>query len=127
MQSDPRRIRQVLDNLLSNAIKYTPERGAVTVSVGRNAVTGDARVTVSDTGPGIPDDMRAMIFDEFFRLRGHEIDSRAGAPSGTGVGLAISRRIARLLGGDLTVSAGVDGGAAFTLTLPLAASARSAV
>ena len=127
VQSDPRRIRQVLDNLLSNAIKYTPEQGAVTVSVGRHAVTGDACVTVSDTGPGIPDDMRARIFDEFFRLRGHELDSRAGAPSGTGVGLAISRRIARLLGGDLTVSAAVDGGAAFTLTLPLATSTRSAV
>ena len=122
VQSDPRRIRQILDNLITNAIKYTPEKGSVTVSVGSDPTTTESRITVSDTGPGIPEDMRARIFDEFFRLRGHEIDSRAGAPSGTGVGLAISRRLARLLGGDLTVSAAAEGGAAFTLTLPVASS-----
>ena len=122
VQSDPRRIRQILDNLITNAIKYTPAKGSVTVSVGSDPTTTESRITVSDTGPGIPEDMRARIFDEFFRLRGHEIDSRAGAPSGTGVGLAISRRLARLLGGDLTVSAAAEGGAAFTLTLPVASS-----
>lgn len=123
--SDRRRIRQVLDNLLSNAIKYTPEGGSVTVSVERNSATMVARITVSDTGPGIPEEMRARIFDEFFRLRGHELDLRPKAASGTGVGLAIGLRLARLLGGDLTVSAAPEGGAAFTLTLPAFPSGRA--
>ncbi|GAC1516485.1 MAG: hypothetical protein NVS1B4_11690 [Gemmatimonadaceae bacterium] len=118
VQSDPRRIRQILDNLLTNAIKYTPEKGCVTVSLATDPSTSHAHITVSDTGPGIPVDMRARIFDEFFRLGGHVVDGRATAPSGTGVGLAISRRLARLLGGDIIVTAAPEGGAAFTLVLP---------
>ena len=119
MQSDPRRVRQILDNLMSNAIKYTPEGGAVTVTLGRSPSNTEAYVTVSDTGPGIPEEMRASVFDEFFRLRAHDFDPRRSAATGTGVGLAISRRLARLLGGDITVASSVEGGASFTLTLPV--------
>ncbi len=118
VQSDPRRVRQILDNLMSNAIKYTPEGGAVTVTFGSSPTTKAVYVTVSDTGPGIPEQMRASVFDEFFRLRGHDLDPRRNAAAGTGVGLAISRRLARLLGGDLTVVSSGEGGASFTLTLP---------
>lgn len=118
IHTDPARVRQVLGNLLSNAVKYTPAPGRITVHV-EQADGGTARpgawavLRVSDTGPGIPPGQREAIFDEFTRLHdGTEI-------KGHGLGLAISRRVARLLGGDLDVS-GVPGeGATFTLWLPL--------
>jgi signal transduction histidine kinase len=116
--TDPGRVRQVLGNLLSNAIKYTPAPGRITVVAERvetdGARPGDwAVIRVTDTGPGIPRDKREAIFDEFSRL--HE----GTGIKGHGLGLAISRRVARLLGGDLDVS-GADGeGATFTLWLPL--------
>lgn len=116
--TDPGRVRQVLGNLLSNAIKYTPSPGRITVRVerveGDSARPGDwAVVRVADTGPGIPQDKREAIFDEFSRL--HD----GTGIQGHGLGLAISRRVARLLGGDLDVT-GADGeGATFTLWLPM--------
>lgn len=116
--TDPGRVRQVLGNLLSNAIKYTPAPGRITVHAARvdadAARPGDwAVVRVTDTGPGIPPEKRESVFDEFSRL--HD----GTAIQGHGLGLAISRRVARLLGGDLDVG-GRDGeGATFTLWLPL--------
>lgn len=116
--SDPGRVRQVLGNLLSNAIKYTPAPGHITVRAERVDADPDhpgdwAVVRVSDTGPGIPAEKREAIFDEFSRL--HD----GTGIQGHGLGLAISRRVARLLGGDLDVG-GADGeGATFTLWLPL--------
>jgi len=117
--TDPRRVRQVLGNLLSNAIKYTPPGGSISVrsSLGaRDDSSGDERgvcIQVSDTGPGIPDDKRAVIFDEFSRLEIHR------NKPGVGLGLSIARRISRLLGGDLTVDADKGRGSVFTLWLPL--------
>lgn len=115
--TDPMRLRQVLGNLLSNAVKYAP-RARVSVDAEiRHAVRDREWVTVSvgDTGPGIPADQREAIFQEYTRL-----DPQS--QKGTGIGLAIGRRIARLLGGDLTVESEVGRGATFTLWLPLAAS-----
>jgi signal transduction histidine kinase len=116
--TDPGRVRQVLGNLLSNAIKYTPAPGRITVHAARvdddAARPGDwAVVRVSDTGPGIPPGKRESIFDEFSRL--HD----GTAIQGHGLGLAISRRVARLLGGDLDVGGAEGEGAVFTLWLPL--------
>jgi signal transduction histidine kinase len=116
--TDPGRVRQVLGNLLSNAIKYTPAPGRITVRAER--VQGDAArpgdwavVRVTDTGPGIPPDKRESIFDEFSRL--HD----GTGIQGHGLGLAISRRVARLLNGDLDVAGKPGEGATFTLWLPL--------
>ncbi|WP_420125771.1 sensor histidine kinase [Longimicrobium sp.] len=116
--TDPQRVRQVLGNLVSNAIKYTPAPGRITVRV-EQADGGSARegvwavLRVIDTGPGIPPEQREAIFDEFTRLHdGTQIQ-------GHGLGLAISRRVARLLGGDLDVSSVPGEGAIFTLWLPL--------
>jgi len=124
IQTDPTRVRQVLGNLLSNAIKYTPSPGRITVHV-EQADGGGARpgawavLRVTDTGPGIPPEKREAIFDEFTRLHdGTEIQ-------GHGLGLAISRRVARLLGGDLDVSGAPGEGATFTLWLPLRDAASS--
>jgi signal transduction histidine kinase len=118
LHTDPARVRQVLGNLLSNAIKYTPSPGRITVRA-EQADGGDARpgvwavLRVIDTGPGIPPEKRETIFDEFTRLHdGTQIQ-------GHGLGLAISRRVARLLGGDLDVSGAPGQGATFTLWLPL--------
>ena len=118
VESDPARVRQVLSNLISNAVKYTRE-GEVRVASHRRTDDGAPRpgewaaITVSDTGPGIPPDKRETIFQEFTRLD-------PNAPHGAGVGLAISRRIACLLGGDVTVESEPGRGSTFTLWLPRA-------
>ncbi len=113
--TDPRRVRQVLGNLLSNAIKYTPPGGTVHVGIVHDE-TRKTRlrvgVRVQDNGPGIPAQMRARIFDEFFRVS--PSDSAVG---GTGLGLAISQKIAHLLGGEVTFQPADPHGAVFTLWL----------
>jgi signal transduction histidine kinase len=115
--TDPHRVRQILQNLLSNAVKYTPPPGDVTVRVDYHSGSPDspgawARVSVHDTGTGIPQEEHDQIFDEFHRVPG-------SAASGHGLGLAISRRVARLLGGDVTVESAPGEGSTFTLSLPL--------
>jgi signal transduction histidine kinase len=101
--TDAERVRQVLGNLLSNAVKYTPRGGAITVRLARRERPDAPRrgewmvIDVLDTGTGVPEQMIASIFEEFSRLPMH-----AEQP-GVGLGLAIARRIAGLLGGDLTV------------------------
>lgn len=117
IRSDAMRIRQVVGNLLSNAVKYTDE-GGVTVRASMRE-GGDApgpgrwiAVDVADTGPGLSPEQQAQLFQEFHRL---EVgDQTAGA----GIGLAISRHIARALGGEITVSSEVGEGSTFTLWLP---------
>jgi len=120
--ADSLRVRQVVGNLLSNAIKYTPPGGRVLVAAAP-ALNGDGprpgrwvRVTVEDSGPGIAAEQREAVFQEFSRLD-------PGAAEGHGLGLAIGRRVARLLGGDVTVGEAELGGAAFTLWLPASSDA----
>lgn len=111
LHTDAARLRQIVGNLLSNARKYTPAGGRVSLAVTAGART--VQVAVADTGPGIPPDRREFVFQEFARLPGT-------AASGAGLGLAISRRIARLLGGELWADAVPPGaGARFVLELPL--------
>lgn len=112
--TDAARVRQVLGNVMSNALKYTPSGGAVHVRL--TAQHGTAHVAVHDSGPGIPPAHRERVFDEFFRVPGSE-----QVATGTGVGLAIARHVARRLGGDLTLADDTPSGACFILTLPLAA------
>jgi Signal transduction histidine kinase len=114
--TDPLRAQQVLTNLLSNAIKYTPRDGRIDVRIvgndGRRAREDRIGVEVRDTGPGIPPELRARVFEEFFRVR-----ASTTTVNGNGLGLAISRRIARLLGGDVTYADNDGGGSVFTLWL----------
>ena len=132
---DPDRIGQILSNLISNAVNYTPEGGRVTIRTRRCNAPAEADrpprrqpgsepaagvcIDVIDTGPGIPEDKREAIFEEFTRLAPE-------AGRGTGLGLAISRRLARLMGGDLTVESEVGRGSTFTLWLPIEAEDRAA-
>ncbi|MFP5245658.1 MAG: PAS domain S-box protein, partial [Thermoanaerobaculia bacterium] len=113
--TDPTRLRQILGNLLSNAVKYAPS-SHVTVSAELRDSGGPragnwVAVSVRDTGPGIPEDKKEAIFQEYTRLD-------PTAQQGAGIGLAISRRIARILSGDLTVESELGRGATFTLWLP---------
>lgn len=123
IDSDGSRIRQILGNLLSNAVKYT-ERGEVTVTVGTRAggrAPGPGRwvvVSISDTGRGIPEAQQRRLFQEFHRIE-------PGPKTGAGLGLAISQRLARLLGGAITVDSAPGVGSTFTLWLSLADEARS--
>jgi signal transduction histidine kinase len=116
VQTDPKRVRQILGNLLSNAIKYTPAGGSVHVCLERRTQARPGEwyaIEVRDTGRGIPEEHREDVFVEFYRL-----PDAATIASGTGIGLAISRRLARLLGGDLTLERVSGVGSAFTLWLP---------
>lgn len=118
IESDPARVRQILANLISNAVKFTPDGGHVTVRVETRsgaAAPGPGEwivADVADTGPGISAEQQQMLFQEFARFA-------PSAVHGTGIGLAISQRIAHALGGVITVESKVGVGSTFTLWLPL--------
>jgi signal transduction histidine kinase len=123
---DDRRVRQVLVNLLANAVKFTPRGGTVTVSCGTiedsplaATLTGAGPwsfIRIADTGRGIPPSEHAAVFEPFVQGAG----GLTRTETGTGLGLTISRRLARLMGGDLTLSSALGEGATFTLWLPAA-------
>jgi PAS domain S-box-containing protein len=116
LDSDHRRLGQIVTNLLSNAIKFTPDGGQVTIAA--EAGKRGLEIEVTDTGVGIPLAEQERIFDPFT-----QVDSRLSRThAGTGLGLSLSRRLATLLGGELTVSSVVGGGSTFRLILPLARS-----
>ena len=110
--ADRAKLRVVIQNLLSNAAKFT-RAGTIRLSAARGS---DARVgiRVSDTGPGIAAEDREAIFDMFHQLRPHDLETR-----GAGLGLALARRFARLMGGDIVVESTVGAGSTFTLLLPV--------
>jgi signal transduction histidine kinase/CheY-like chemotaxis protein len=112
---DGLRLRQVLTNLAGNAVKFT-DSGGIGVSVER---TPDGRLSfqVADTGPGVAPDRRAAIFEDFEQGDG----SHARHYEGAGLGLAISRRIVALMGGDLILAENKGGGAAFSFAIALPA------
>ncbi|HEX6041545.1 sensor histidine kinase [Longimicrobium sp.] len=117
VQTDPRRLRQILMNLLSNAIKFG-EGSPVWVRISRGR-GGGALLEVTDGGPGIAEEDQARIWDEFVQLdRG---DNLSGAVEGTGLGLPIARRLATALGASLDVSSTVGLGTTFRLALPQSA------
>lgn len=118
LMGDGARVRQVLLNLVGNAIKFTPH-GTITIRAFTDARSG-LGVAVEDTGIGIPEDKLPLLFDAFTQLSEGE-PRRHG---GTGLGLTISRRLARMMGGNLEVTSRVGRGSTFTVTLPLERSAR---
>ncbi len=107
---DERRIRQVIFNLLSNAVKFTPPGGAIDVSA--RELDGEVRISVRDTGPGIPLEDRDRIFEEFQQ-------AAAGKEQieGTGLGLALSKRLVELHDGRIWVESELGQGSTFTFTL----------
>jgi signal transduction histidine kinase len=114
--ADADKVRQILVNLLSNAINFTDAGGRIAIDAPRRAGLPEDVVflRVSDTGHGVPRDKQEEIFDPFVQLQ----RSEPGEPHGVGLGLAISRDLARGMKGDLRVRSFEGLGSAFTLTLP---------
>ena len=118
MIGDPGRVRQVLLNLVGNAVKFT-EQGHVLVEVEcvkQSAESSLFRISVQDTGIGIPHDKQAMLFEKFTQAD----SSTTRKYGGTGLGLAISKRLVELMGGSLTVKSRLGEGSTFMATLQLA-------
>tara|TARA_R110002110_G_scaffold415612_7_gene652258 strand:+ start:66923 stop:70471 length:3549 start_codon:yes stop_codon:yes gene_type:complete len=111
VRSDRRQLRRILQNLMSNAIRYTPPGGRVLI--GCRSVGERVKLEVWDTGPGIPEDMREAVFQEFQRLPHGDTDDR-----GLGLGLAIVERIARMLGHTIELRSTKDSGSVFAVTVP---------
>lgn len=114
--ADPGRTRQILVNLLNNAIKFTNSGGSVGIDV-QAVDTNTVAFTVWDTGIGIADDQQLRIFESF-----HQVDSNilSTPTEGTGLGLTISRQLAQLMGGEISVDSAPNRGSRFTVSLPRA-------
>jgi PAS domain S-box-containing protein len=110
LKTDPGKVRQIMVNLLSNAVKYS-EEGEVRLSA--RAVTGGAEFQVSDTGMGIPIEAQERIFEPFWQAESPNTRSVGG----TGLGLSVSRRLARLLDGDISVQSEPGAGSTFTVLI----------
>ena len=108
---DRERILQVLANLVGNAVKFTPERGEVALRSERSGP--EVIVSVRDSGPGIPQDQQARIFDRYWQ-------ARETAQLGTGLGLSIAKGLVELHGGRIWVESGVGEGSTFSFSLPAA-------
>ena len=111
VDGDERRIRQVIFNLLSNAVKFTPTGGSVEVS--SELVGPEVQVTVADTGPGIAAEDHSRIFEEFQQTQAGRAERE-----GTGLGLALSKRLVELHGGRIWLESELGRGSRFVFTLP---------
>jgi len=119
---DPNKVELILNNLISNALKFTPEGGSVVLNVGRvqNPSNVEAvEIRVADSGIGIPAEVLDKIFDRFYQVDPDESGhTRAG--EGTGIGLALSKELAELMGGGIAVESELGTGSVFTFWLPFA-------
>ncbi len=123
LQYDPEKLRQIVANLLSNAIKFTPEKGNIYISVTQSPLLEEDEKTtliikVKDTGIGIPQDQLPHIFDRFYQLD----NSHIRKAEGTGIGLALTKELVKLMKGETTVKsppAAANTGTEFVVSLPL--------
>lgn len=113
VQADPDKLERVVVNLLSNAFKFTPRGGTVVARLAAHE-DGCFRLSVDDSGPGVPPEQRELIFERFRQVEG----DATRAHGGTGLGLAIVREFVTLHGGQVTVGESAHGGAAFEVILP---------
>jgi two-component system phosphate regulon sensor histidine kinase PhoR len=110
--ADPAKLHDVLRNLIENAVNYTPDDGLIELNA---RVTGDeVEITVSDTGPGVPEQDLTRVFERFYR-----VDKSRARPGGTGLGLAIVKHLVQVMGGTVTAGNAPQGGAVFTVRLPV--------
>jgi signal transduction histidine kinase len=117
IMTDPQRVRQIILNLLSNALKFT-EQGEICLAI--RSSPSEVRLSVRDTGMGIAAKALPELFQEF-----HQLEKGDGRRyEGTGIGLALSRRLARALGGDIEVRSRENEGSTFTVILPRSAPAH---
>lgn len=118
MYADERRVKQILTNILSNAMKFTSKGGITLKTKKKNKM---AQITVKDTGLGIKPESIPKLFNEFCMLSEHQ----AINPNGTGLGLYLSKKFAKLMNGSITVKSKYGTGTKFTLKLPLAKTQRA--
>jgi len=115
VEADPHLLPQVIQNLIANAVKYNQPGGRIELTL---ATSGDlARLTVANTGPGIPTEQRQLVFERFHRVDPSR--SSTTGPGGTGLGLSLSREIARAHGGELELTDASPELTTFVLSLPL--------
>lgn len=117
LRADRRKLKQIVFNLLSNAIKFSPAGGAVEVKAHLTEYGDEVKISVSDQGPGIPPQDRQRIFEPFIRV--------SATKEGTGLGLAVTRRLVELHGGQIWVESVPGQGSTFFFTLPLAGFERN--
>jgi signal transduction histidine kinase len=115
VNADPDKLHRVLMNLISNALKFTPARGEVTV-IATPETPDMVRLAVRDTGPGIPPGERERVFDKFYQVG--RLDGQR--PSGSGLGLTITRHLVELHGGRIWAEDALSGGSTFVVLLPAA-------
>src|SRR5215472_17057048 len=111
VRGDPAKLHDALRNLVANAITYAPEHTTITIDA--SLTDGSVAISVSDEGPGIPEDDLGRVFERFYRVD----KSRARDPGGTGLGLAIVKHLVELHGGSVRAENEPDGGARFTITI----------
>jgi len=121
VRGDEERLVQVLTNLLDNAVKYTPESGTITIEAQRAEPAGLVELSVSDTGPGIPEADRPRVFERFYRVD----KARSREMGGTGLGLAIVKHIVEGHGGQVWAEGRRPTGSRFVVRLPAAPPAKS--
>ena len=114
IRADERRLKQILVNLLSNAVKFTPDGGSIQLTVRGDVAARQLTMSVSDTGIGIPPEKQALLFQPFTQLD----SSLARKYDGTGLGLALVRRLTELHGGHVSLVSEPERGSCFTVTLP---------
>lgn len=114
LKIDPQRIEQILNNLLGNALRHSPKNQPIELDIVYNSQ--NINLAIHDNGPGIPAEELPYIFDRFYKSD----KSRIRSNGGTGIGLSISRKLAEAHGGDLRAENHPEGGAIFTLVLPMA-------
>src|SRR5262249_50934820 len=112
--ADARALDQVLGNLLDNALKYTEPGGSIEIGVAERL--GRVRVSVADTGIGIPEQDSSRIFERFYRVD----RARSRALGGTGLGLSIVKHLVQAMGGEISVKSELGKGSTFSFTLPSA-------
>lgn len=113
---DEEKVARVIHNLLSNALKFTPKGGKVLVTIIMLTQNGSSHIEISvrDSGPGIPENQQPYIFERFYQSD----NTREHHSEGTGIGLALSKELARLMGGDIVIDSKENEGSCFTLILP---------
>jgi signal transduction histidine kinase len=123
IEADVDKFERVLINLLSNALKFTPEGGDICVALDEDEAGEGLRLTVSDSGPGVPEGQRERVFERFRQVE----DGDARRHGGSGLGLAIVKDFVALHRGEVSVTAAPQGGALFSVTVPRKAPADAVI
>ena len=138
MDYDPEKLTSIISNLLSNAIKFTQEGGSVYLEAGSETANSEQQgqillkgkgtvfqIKVTDTGIGVPKDKLPFIFDRFYQVRNDELWGESRKTGGTGIGLALTKELVKLLGGTISAKSKPGEGSEFSVSLPISQTATT--